>query len=237
MFRLSSVVPIVFVAEYQRRKRCYCNFSTATYPANNPTEDRFLTSEDKNWKVAAVFDGHGGWQVSEFVSKNLLSVVLANLSDVNESDNIKIDEKMSKSFNFIESQIIESARPSFQLGFGEVAKVGSCALLAMKKADRLVIANLGDCRAILGSVVNDSNSNNTGKPALRYVPTQLSREHNARVSAEVLNLIQNHPGENDVVVCKNPHACYVKGRLQLTRAFGDLYLKHEEFNGTPDKLR
>ena len=32
------------------------------------------------------------------------------------------------------------------------------------------------------------------------------------------------------MVCKNPHACYVKGRLQLTRALGDAYLKYPEFN-------
>ena len=39
-----------------------------------------------------------------------------------------------------------------------------------------------------------------------------------------------HPNEENIIVCKNPHACYVKGRLQLTRALGDLYLKYSSFN-------
>ena len=34
--------------------------------------------------------------------------------------------------------------------FKIAAKVGSCVLLAFQKADRLVIANCGDCRAVLG---------------------------------------------------------------------------------------
>ncbi len=230
MLRLgfASALPLVVVTEQQRRRKCHCNFSTATYPANNPTEDRHVTREDKGWKIAAVFDGHGGWQVAEYVSTDLVPTVLENLGNIKETDEIKIDESIFKSFNFVENNIISAARPSFKLGFGEVAKVGSCALVALKKSDRLVVANLGDCRAILGTHVPEQKL---------YVPTQISREHNARVSLEVLNLIQQHPGESDVVVCKSPHACYVKGRLQLTRAFGDLYLKHEEFNGSPDKTR
>ena len=37
--------------------------------------------------------------------------------------------------------------------------------------------------------------------------------------------------ENDIVVCKRVNtACYVKGKLQPTRAFGDLRLKHDEYN-------
>jgi pyruvate dehydrogenase phosphatase len=38
------------------------------------------------------------------------------------------------------------------------------------------------------------------------------------------------PGEDDIVRCKN--ACYVKGRLQPTRSFGDFYLKYKEYNFT-----
>jgi len=43
-------------------------------------------------------------------------------------------------------------------------------------------------------------------------------------------LKKEHPGEDDVVVCRSPTACYVKGRLMCTRAFGDLHLKEERFN-------
>lgn len=63
-----------------------------------------------------------------------------------------------------------------------------------------------------------------------YVSTRLSRDHNARMPLEKINLQLMHPNEENIVVCKNPHACYVKGRLQLTRALGDLYLKYSSFN-------
>ena len=47
-------------------------------------------------------------------------------------------------------------------GFGNVSSVGSCVLLALHyNHGKLVLANCGDCRAILGSVItsnrNDSN--------------------------------------------------------------------------------
>jgi hypothetical protein len=52
---------------------------------------------------------------------------------------------------------------------------------------------------------------------------------------EQLYLQQQHPTENisQLVYCKGPQACYVKGRLQLTRSLGDAYLKHSDFNGVP----
>ena len=48
-----------------------------------------------------------------------------------------------------------------------------------------------------------------------------------------MKLERLHPNEDNIVKCKptNPDACYVKGRLQPTRALGDLYLKYAEFNG------
>ena len=60
----------------------------------------------------------------------------------------------------------------------------------------------------------------------------LSLDHNAREPREKARLALEHPGEADVVVCKPqaPTACYVKSRLQPTRAIGDAYLKYKDFN-------
>ena len=54
---------------------------------------------------------------------------------------------------------------------------------------------------------------------------------------EQRRLAKEHPNEPDIVVCKSPNACYVKGRLQPTRALGDVYLKDAEFNGSPSARR
>ena len=67
-----------------------------TYPANHPIEDRFVTTTyDINtkpaytnssssadiqtattWEIGAVFDGHGGWQVADLASKQLIPYIM-----------------------------------------------------------------------------------------------------------------------------------------------------------------
>ena len=159
----------------------------------------------------------------------MLPVILKNIENYDEKDSINLEKSIKSSFQEIESVLINKIRKSFELGFGEVAKVGSCVLIALQRSDRLVIANCGDCRAVLGSVKSIEND--------EYVSTRITRDHNCRVPIEHYNLIQSHPNESNIVVCKTPHACYVKGRLQLTRSLGDVYLKYPEFNGSPDKHR
>ena len=71
----------------------------------------------------------------------------------------------------------------------------------------------------------------------KWTATRLTSDHNARIPLEYLKLLKEHPGETDIVKCKNPHACYVKGRLQLTRSLGDIYLKYADFNGKENSHR
>jgi pyruvate dehydrogenase phosphatase len=63
----------------------------------------------------------------------------------------------------------------------------------------------------------------------------LTRDHNCREKRERAKLEQAHPDENDIVVCRRPDACYIKGKLQPTRSFGDFYLKHSEFMRAPSQ--
>lgn len=196
-----------------------------TYPANNPIEDRYVHGSFGDWRYSAVFDGHGGFQVSDIASKRLLHIIANKLEagKVKETDKSAIDALLSKSFNEMEHEIIEVIRPSFKMGFGNVAKVGSCVLLALHRKNHLIIANCGDCRAVLGTSPDHA--------------TIINRDHNCRVPLEQTLLQSKHPNESDLVVCKSARACYVKGRLQLTRSLGDAYLKYAEFNGTPDRTR
>jgi pyruvate dehydrogenase phosphatase len=136
-----------------------------------------------------------------------------------------VDRIVLSAFKSIEAEYLQKVRESYRLGFGEVAKVGCCALVALQRGDELVLANAGDCRAVLGSSPPPAEAA-SGK----FLATRLTHDHNARMPLELLTLQREHPGEKDVVVCKTPHACYVKGRLQLTRALGDAYLKYPEFN-------
>jgi hypothetical protein len=64
--------------------------SKATYNANNPSEDRHLVKygqrlgssgwlgiQKAEWHFAAVFDGHGGWQVAQMAHERLVPQVRA----------------------------------------------------------------------------------------------------------------------------------------------------------------
>lgn len=202
------------------------SFGSHTYPANDPIEDRMIFGKESEWIYGAVFDGHGGWQVSEKASKDIMKTLFGKLSRVENVNDVLIDKCIIEAFDDTEKDIIRTIRPSFQMGFGEVAKVGSCVLIALKKDSKLIIANCGDCRAVLGSERNGT-----------FYAAQINRDHNCRVPFEQHFLQNAHPGEPDLVRCKSSHACYVKGRLQLTRSLGDAYLKYREFNGSPDKGR
>lgn len=201
-----------------------------SYPANNPVEDRHIFGQFDQWTYSAVFDGHGGPQVAEMASKQLLTKIVNKINNIDYNNEILLDEKITAAFNDMEQSIVDAIKTPFHAGWGEVAKVGSCVLFALKRGRKLVIANCGDCRAVMGStgqIVYDH------KIADRCYPTRINRDHNCRVRLEQDNLQKNHPNEPNLIVCKNEHACYVKGRLQLTRSLGDAYLKYAEFNGNP----
>ena len=216
--------------------------SVGTYSANDPCEDRNDFYIDSKCQMAAVFDGHGGREVSEFASFRLISALLPRLPEnfsEPEMDNVTIGV-----FSKIEQSYMDRVRQQYEAGHGSLASVGSCVCVAIAKGDRLTIANCGDCRAVLGSDISQSSSDGSKKEKdtkSKFVATRLSRDHNARIPLEVLNLQEQHPDEQkaDVVRChtNNPSACYVKGRLQLTRSLGDLYLKHEDFNARPGQPR
>lgn len=221
--------------------------SVGTYSANDPCEDRNDFMSNSDYKIAVVFDGHGGWEVSDFASNMLIPKLVMKLKDA-LLDKCLTDTRMDTDtievFADLEKTYIDRVRKPYELGYGHVASVGSCVCVAITKDDRLTIANCGDCRAVLGSDISVSSSD-IGKKEKnvksKFVATRLSRDHNARIPLEVLNLQEQHPDEEkaDVVRChaNNASACYVKGRLQLTRSLGDLYLKHEDFNAPPGQPR
>lgn len=101
-------------------------------------------------------------------------------------------------------------------------RIGACCNVVVVQKDHIICANAGDCRAVIARrSAADSN-------ACTAFP--VSHDHNAARKREQLELEKEHPGESDVFVCKRSDICYVKGRLQPTRGFGDFYLKTAEFN-------
>lgn len=204
--------------------------SVFTYNANSPSEDRYAIRENDGWNIVGVFDGHGGWQVAEFVEKTLVAQISESLVLVSVSDVNSIEKLITNAFTAVEKAYIEKIRPAYDLGFGSVASVGSCVIVAAQKDSTLIVGNCGDCRAVIGSKSNLTSES-------KFISTRVTNDHNARIALEEEKLRKEHPDEDNIIVCKNPHACYVKGRLQLTRALGDLYLKSTEFNAPKDSHR
>mmetsp|Transcript_26123 Transcript_26123/g.34326 ORF Transcript_26123/g.34326 Transcript_26123/m.34326 type:complete len:432 (-) Transcript_26123:286-1581(-) len=215
----------------------YCNLSristcchTAYYNANEPSEDRFaLSTTEPGEMCAGVFDGHCGWQAAEFAQKHLINCLMMELKNKNPSaDSINQTEKaIKRAFRRVENEFIHLIKQAFDAGFGEASKVGSCALIAYIKDKRVFVANLGDCRAVIGR----------RRGWKLWDPISLSSDHNIREPYEQHKLRSQHPQEDNVFICNRPGVCYVKGFLQPTRSLGDAYLKYPDFNGSPMKGR
>ncbi len=215
------------------------------YPANDPIEDRLVsrdfTGRKGHWAfLMGVFDGHGGWQLSDFISKSIFSAL----------EQTTTDEDIKHVFTSIDRSIADSLRSMSAMGFSRVGRVGSCATVVGvdKKWTKVTAMNLGDSRAI---VIRSSGE-----------VVELTAIHNANEASEQAKLRALHPNEDDIVRCHNKwtekvavpakdksgnasnlnsknvayeivtkySGCYVKGRLQPTRSFGDFHLKYPEFN-------
>jgi pyruvate dehydrogenase phosphatase len=119
------------------------------YPANEPCEDRFNCYQFKNLDgyYAAVFDGHGGWQVSEYAMKQLHVYLDDELKRAKSDEGIK--RAIKDAFNRVEKDWYDTAKVAFDKGFPKVAYVGSCALIAVVHNNKLYIANAGDSKGVL----------------------------------------------------------------------------------------
>ena len=70
------------------------------------------------------------------------------------------------------------------------AQVGACVLMACTTDSNIVVANEGDCRALLA--VRDKNNN-------KLRPCQISNDHNAREEVEKKKLREAHDEANVIV--------------------------------------
>jgi len=161
------------------------------YPANDPLEDRFAVRRLDvigAWWFA-VFDGHGGWQCSDYVSKTLhrnLEIELGNRLGLGHEENDmlgsrkdpgevyegKVHERLVSgalvaAFERTDRVYQNKVAGAFEVGFGRDTRAGSCALGALLVDGTLFLANLGDSRAVLG-VVREAYS--ALSPAERRAP-------------------------------------------------------------------
>mmetsp|Transcript_1364 Transcript_1364/g.2409 ORF Transcript_1364/g.2409 Transcript_1364/m.2409 type:complete len:682 (-) Transcript_1364:490-2535(-) len=136
--------------------------SMLQYPANRPIEDRTHMERLANgaWWFS-VFDGHGGWQCSDYASKNLhVNVEHAISNHLGESpggsesyeghiDRRLVTRALKSAFERTDRQYMVKVFGAFELGFGRDTRAGSCALGTLVIDGMLFVANAGDSRAVL----------------------------------------------------------------------------------------
>lgn len=216
------------------------------YAANAPIEDRFallpLPVGEEGATLLCVFDGHGGWQTAEFAAKVLPRALRDAAKKRLQGDDGKgegkdgvpvpptpqqVMEELRRAYVDVDRALYRTLLPAFKAGFGELNHVGSCALSVVITPTHTITANAGDCRAVL--------ARRPKRTGAAFEALTLTRDNNAKHDYERAALAEAHPDESpdQLVRCKpnNPDACYVKGRLQPTRALGDFYLKSAAFNG------
>jgi len=225
------------------------------YQANRHIEDRFSYrflrspkdgTNSKPWFAASVFDGHGGWQVSEYLSKKLHDHFDTAFDELDPSDSERVilnkhgsirvfpstrpggtpkpEDKhaavaLQNAFDVCDAAIADQIFPAaIDFKFSRVERVGSCALSVLVNDESFIVANAGDCQAVLVR-------GNDGL-LLNFV-------HNANVPLEQERMKLLKPKEDGIVCKKSRHydngmSCRVKGMLQPTRSFGDFHLKSDQ---------
>lgn len=146
----------------------------------------------------AIFDGHGGSEVADYLQKNLYDIVLDHPTFCTDPK-----QAIRESYIAIDQRILD---------MGEISKVwraGSTATTAflLDKGRRLVVANVGDSRAVLSrdsTVVDLSVDHEPQKPKER----QMVESKGGKVSQEFAGDVYR-----------------VDRRLAMSRAFGDYNLK------------
>ena len=141
----------------------------------------------------AIFDGHGGKVCSEFLKENLhivLQRLLKETTNISQWPSIIIE-------GFLECDKM------FNDKYNEISKImGSAAIVCLLTGSYLVVANLGDSRAILSR---------------RGEAIQLSNDHKPDL-----------PSEKSKIERAGGVVSYgrVMGKLSLSRAFGDFEFKN-----------
>ncbi|SBT36067.1 protein phosphatase PPM8, putative [Plasmodium ovale wallikeri] len=214
--------------------------------SNKASHGRGDDCSNNAFLFAAVIDGHGGdiladlvkkW-LSFYVKKQLLDKLLkGNKKNLTSSDIVK---SLEEAHIQLDNDILKKAKEFFYKGNVKYTRNGACSLSVLMDKTNYYISNVGDSKGLL---------------IRKKSHVRLNNMHNASEISERKRLVDEHKNEDDVVMCKRTKRrgstkmveifnlpekhrqfkvydigrCYVKGRLQCTRTFGDFYLKHKMF--------
>ncbi|XP_010452615.1 PREDICTED: probable protein phosphatase 2C 68 [Camelina sativa] len=211
----SSGDSLLWSRELERHS--FGDFSIAVVQANEVLEDHCQVETGNGAVFVGVYDGHGGPEASRYISDHLFS----HLMRISREKSSISEETLRAAFSATEEGFLTLVRRTCGLK-PLIAAVGSCCLVGVIWKGTLLIANVGDSRAVLGS----SNRSN------KIVAEQLTSDHNAALEEVRQELRSLHPDDSHIVVLK--HGVWrIKGIIQVSKSIGDAYLKRPEFSLDP----
>jgi len=176
-------------------------------PTERPIEDRFSLNFEptQNRLIIGVYDGHGGPETSEYVSKSLPLLLLQHPASKHTEQFEGLDNSILRDFKHDHS--LFRTRSANWIHNAQLIKSGSTALVLDVDLTTLsaTYANAGDCRLVLcheGTTILQTEDLNSGTPSERE------------------RLVREHPNEDQMFVGGR-----LFGRLMSTRGFGDGYYK------------
>nr|SPJ13410.1 protein phosphatase PPM8, putative [Plasmodium sp. DRC-Itaito] len=225
------------------------------YFSLNSNEYKNFQTSNPNFLFAAVIDGHAGGTIADIARKSLGYYLKKELierrvnSKRGESRERSIVSALKKAHLNLDNDLLNQSKDYFLNGASKYARTGACSLSLLIDERNYYISNIGDSVGLL---------------IRKHFYLPLNRIHNASEFKEKRKLLEEHPNEEDILVCKictrdfkvntnnNTYElcktpfhllshhydnCYVKGRLQPTRSFGDFHLKKKMFAYSVDGTR
>ncbi|KAH7649694.1 pp2c phosphatase 2 C transmembrane domain near N-terminus [Cryptosporidium bovis] len=223
--------------------------------ANNPIEDRMIiqrmgiklcNDKDQEFVLSAVIDGHGGWQVAEYVQKNFVSIFIDELNNTIEllkkndtnGDISELDIKaamlysLRKTYEQLDENLRNILETPYNLGFSKLASVGACVTASIITDDAILTANSGDCLSLYCSEDGMCVPMNEQLSAMNPTEQKRLEEEHIHDKDNLIQCKEIIQGKYLLGLYSLPiyKSCYVKGILQPSRAIGDFRLKHMDFN-------
>lgn len=227
------------------------------YVANKFIEDRIVVSRlefessRKPIQFVAVMDGHGGPQLAEYLTTKLPELMHKNLSE-----NVKTRDAIKDTFLTADQTWYTTVKPVYDLGFTNPIKVGACAVAVAIDDSEIVVGSVGDCKCVLlrgqGTVLDLNIQRNAN---LVEEQERLRKLHPGEDDVVRCKRSWEEPPAEPATT-SSPLAkwipwrktdtassitmysgCYVKGRLQPTKSFGDFHLKTAEVEFDPERGR
>ncbi|CBK21016.2 Protein phosphatase 2C [Blastocystis hominis] len=190
------------------------------YPSNNPCEDRIIVENPvPNILLTGVADGHGGTFVSDIVKMEFGKLVKKFFSNIDYIDKYSLESYMTQRVIQLYQaldDVVYDLMMSLWESDSSILTTGACLVSTIIYHDFCLVANAGDCRAVLGRLSPRGN---------KVEAVALTHDHNIREPAEFQKLKKAHPEERNLVTFINDEPRYVKGILQPTRCIGDFVLK------------